>query len=212
MNGRDIVDSTADTAYAVDGKGRILAWNEAAEKTFGYTGKEVLGCRCWEVLDGRDMFGNRYCGESCPLRGMALTGEPLNRSQLHLKNSLGTRLHVEMSLLVVSGSTRHDREIVHLLRDPSLVEKHRFGQKANGLINGNGNGKLNGASNGHMHLSERQHEVLALLAEGQSTKEMAERLFLSPATVRHHVQEVLRRLKVHTRLEAVALSRRTGLI
>jgi two-component system nitrate/nitrite response regulator NarL len=47
-------------------------------------------------------------------------------------------------------------------------------------------------------------EVLRLLADGRSTKAVAEALHVSPATVRNHVQNVLAKLGVHSRLEAVA--------
>ena len=57
-------------------------------------------------------------------------------------------------------------------------------------------------------LTGRQTEVLDLLAAGRSTLEVAERLHLSPATVRNHVQQTMERLGAHNRLEAVALNRR----
>ncbi len=61
-------------------------------------------------------------------------------------------------------------------------------------------------------LTRRQHEVLQLLADGQSTAAMAEQLFLSEQTVRNHVRQVLRRLNTNSRLAAVAAARRYGLV
>lgn len=54
-------------------------------------------------------------------------------------------------------------------------------------------------------MSRRERDVLALLVEGLSQEAMAERLFLSPHTVRTHIQRALERLGVHSRLEAVSL-------
>ena len=54
--------------------------------------------------------------------------------------------------------------------------------------------------------------MLALLSDGQGTCEIAERLFITPATVRNHVKNLLAKLKVHSRLEAVSLARRVGLL
>ena len=50
--------------------------------------------------------------------------------------------------------------------------------------------------------------MLTLLALGVSTRDMAERLGVSQATIRNHVQSILGKLGVHSRLEAVALVRR----
>jgi DNA-binding NarL/FixJ family response regulator len=54
--------------------------------------------------------------------------------------------------------------------------------------------------------------VLALLAEGLTNPQIAERLFLSPKTVGIHVSRLLAKLGAHTRGEAVAIARRRDLI
>jgi DNA-binding NarL/FixJ family response regulator len=63
-----------------------------------------------------------------------------------------------------------------------------------------------------MHLTKRQLEVLRLLAEGRSTDEIATKLGLSTATVRNYVANLLLRLGVHSRLQAVVVARKAGLI
>jgi DNA-binding NarL/FixJ family response regulator len=61
-------------------------------------------------------------------------------------------------------------------------------------------------------LTSRQIEVLRLVAEGVPGREIATRLNMSPLTVRTHVQNILTRLGVHTKPEAVALAMRHGKI
>jgi DNA-binding NarL/FixJ family response regulator len=61
-------------------------------------------------------------------------------------------------------------------------------------------------------LTSREIDVLELLVEGVSTRGIAERLFVSVNTARNHVQRVLAKLGVHSRLEAVALATREGLV
>jgi PAS domain S-box-containing protein len=61
-------------------------------------------------------------------------------------------------------------------------------------------------------LTPRQREILELIDAGLSTIEMAERLTLSVDTVRNHVRSLLSELGVHTRLEAVVMARRLGLL
>jgi DNA-binding NarL/FixJ family response regulator len=61
-------------------------------------------------------------------------------------------------------------------------------------------------------LSERERQVLGMLARGWSNRRIAEACFLSLNTVRTHVQNVLVKLCVHSKLEAAALAVRQGLV
>ena len=61
-------------------------------------------------------------------------------------------------------------------------------------------------------LSARELEVLELFADGASTKTIADRLHLSANTVRNYSQAILTKLDVHSRLEAVAVAVRGGVI
>jgi len=61
-------------------------------------------------------------------------------------------------------------------------------------------------------LTPREREVLDLLAQGRSTDEIQERLFLSQHTVRNHVRNVLNKLQARTKLEAVVIAARAGLV
>lgn len=61
-------------------------------------------------------------------------------------------------------------------------------------------------------LSGREQEVLELMAEGLSNKEIGSRLFVSANTVRFHVRAILEKLGAASRTEAVVLGARTGLL
>jgi DNA-binding NarL/FixJ family response regulator len=61
-------------------------------------------------------------------------------------------------------------------------------------------------------LTEREREVLSLLARGRSTDEIVAALALSPHTVRNHIRNVLTKLNAHSRLEGVAIAGRAGII
>lgn len=60
-------------------------------------------------------------------------------------------------------------------------------------------------------LSRREREVLTLLADGRGTHDIARRLYVSPKTVRNHVANVLRKLDLPDRAQAIAAARRAGL-
>jgi DNA-binding NarL/FixJ family response regulator len=61
-------------------------------------------------------------------------------------------------------------------------------------------------------LTPREREVLVLLAEGAASKEIAARLGVSANTVRTHIQSILTKLQVHSRLEAAAFAIRSGVV
>ena len=61
-------------------------------------------------------------------------------------------------------------------------------------------------------LSEREREVLDLIAAGSTNKEIAEQLFLSPHTVKEHTSTLYRKLNARNRAEAVQRAQRIGLL
>jgi DNA-binding NarL/FixJ family response regulator len=61
-------------------------------------------------------------------------------------------------------------------------------------------------------LTQREREVLRLLADGLSNEEIGRRLFISPETVRTHVRKAMAKLEADTRTQAVAIALRQSLI
>jgi two-component system response regulator DesR len=60
--------------------------------------------------------------------------------------------------------------------------------------------------------SEREREVLALIAAGSTNREIAEQLYLSPHTVKEHTSALYRKLRARNRAEAVQRAQRIGLL
>ncbi|MBY8849077.1 response regulator transcription factor [Saccharothrix longispora] len=74
-------------------------------------------------------------------------------------------------------------------------------------------GKLTGrVPGGRGALTTREREALVLLAQGAGTEEIGERMGIARNTVRNHVQRVLEKLGARSKLEAVAIARRDGLL
>jgi DNA-binding NarL/FixJ family response regulator len=61
-------------------------------------------------------------------------------------------------------------------------------------------------------LTPREHQVLRALTEGLATREICEQLSITPNTLRTHVQNIMGKLHVHTKLEAVAFALRHHLV
>jgi len=62
------------------------------------------------------------------------------------------------------------------------------------------------------HLSERECEVLAALASGWSSREIAERLSIAPTTVKSHISSILTKIGAHARVQAVVFAYESGLV
>lgn len=69
-----------------------------------------------------------------------------------------------------------------------------------------------GSHRGRAELSTRELQVLLLLAEGRSTDEIVSELYVSVHTVRNHIRSILQKLHARSRLEAVAVAMRMGLV
>jgi NarL family two-component system response regulator LiaR len=65
---------------------------------------------------------------------------------------------------------------------------------------------------GEIHLSKREREILKLVASGMSYNAIADNLGISLSTVKFHIGNILSKLKVETRSEAIVVATKNGLI
>ena len=209
MIAAEIVEGTGAAAFAARPGEGIVAWNSAAEGLLGYTSRDVLGRPCFRVLAGRDVFGNRYCSDECALVRMARSREPIERFAIRYRHKDGRSILVDVSVVVVPNGAPSKVDLIHLLDARALEgaenatsSKRRFQSP-----------ECSGDRNlGRSPLTPREVEVLRLMAEGFGTRAIAAQLDISVATTRNHIQNILNRLEVHNRLEAVCVARRINLI
>lgn len=192
---------TGDTAFGVDRLGVIVLWNKAAEDSLGFPASRALGQKCWELLSGEDQNGNRYCCEHCPLREMNFRHEPVHGFRRTFKTASRESRQFDVSWLTVIDEPG-DEMLLHICR-PEM--KHQdavndFAPDMDPLLNELGT------------LSERETEILKLLAQKVSTRDIATSISISTRTVRTHIQHLMYKLRVHKRREAIEVARRLKLI
>jgi PAS domain S-box-containing protein len=193
---------TGDAAFAVDRRGVIVSWNPAAEELLGYSKAGAVGRHCWQLLSGKDLFGNRYCCERCPVREMALQHESVHGFEAFLNTASGGQKKFAINCIQVFGNNGDER-LLHICRALDEAAEHPHEHDAAGRPSANFH---RGA------LTTREHEVLNLLAEGKTTAEIASMMCISEATVRNHIQHTLYKLHVHNRLEAVVKGQQLDLV
>jgi PAS domain S-box-containing protein len=192
----DALAHTADGAFVIDAEGRIILWNRAAEKLLGYSAREVIGRPCCDIFMGRDDNGNRLCYRGCHVTSLVRLGDPVHSFDMQSRTKAGQHIWINVSTLI-SPDGHGGGLTTHLFRDVTetkellrLVQERLAGPPA--------------PADGAACLTRRELEVLRLMASGANTKVAAERLHVSRATVRNHVQNILGKLGVHSRLEAVS--------
>jgi PAS domain S-box-containing protein len=204
-----LLGRTADGVCAVNERGRIAFWNRSAEKILGYSARDVVGRACCEVFVGRDGVGNRLCYQGCHVLTLVKQGEPVQHFDMATRTKAGKPVWLDISILVLPGARPDTSTTVHLFRDVTASKeietlvRERLAQTLPPPSPG---------SEPPPELTRRELEILRLVAGGASTRAMAERLHVSPAIVRNHVQHILAKLGVHSRLEAAAYATRHRLL
>ena len=203
-----LLTNTADGVCAIGVDGRIVFWNRSAERLLGYPAREVVGKSCCDVFVGRDPAGNRLCYQGCHVQTLVKREESVEHFEMATRTKAGRPVWLDISILVVPGARRDATTTVHFFRDVTnahevyALVRERLAQTQPPPETGEP----------PPDLTRRELDILRLIAGGASTRAMAEKLHVSPATVRNHVQHVLEKLGVHSRLEAAAYATRRGLV
>lgn len=196
---------TGDGAVAIDGHGRILLWNRAAERIFGYRAHEVSGRTCCEVFGGH-REGPKLCHVGgCSTISLVSAGSA-HGIVTQMRTKIGDALVLVVSVAVTTAADGA-RLTVHVLHDVTATT-----MLAANVREGVGTVATGTRADGKARLTRREVDVLRLLAEGLNTARVAQRLDISRPTIRNHVQNIFGKLGVHSRLEAVAHATRNGLL
>jgi DNA-binding CsgD family transcriptional regulator len=208
----DILASGQPPAFASDSRDRIVFWNQGAAELFGRRSDEVLGRRCYEAIGGRDVFGNRFCYANCPVVSSVRSGEPVAGFELQVSaNGHGRRL-AHVTILRIPSVRPDLYSVVHILSPIDPEGRLARALAACGAVAEPLPGCALSAEPAAAAppLTTREREILQWVAAGLQNKEIAQKLDLSLATVRNHIHNILEKLAVHSKLEAVSLAFRSG--
>lgn len=213
----EVLSSSADGVYAVDGQQRIVYWNDAAERLLGRTRDEVLGRPCYEVMLGLDYEEHPFCRANCPTIAAVRRGQAVPNYDLATTRPDGTQVWLNQSIIPFRDSGKS--YAVHMFRDVSARRiAERIAQDTIRSVRALSDEERSLLLQGRPQptplprLTPRELETLGLLGEGLGTQQMADRMGVSRITVRNHVERLLAKLGAHSRLEAVMLGQRLGLI
>ena len=214
---KELIESTLDSAFAVNGEGLIVAWNQAAADLFNLPAKEAIGKACGQILQGMDECG-MVCSPECTIQQAVRKRHPVGNFDLQVKIG-DTRQWCNISVLIADEATFTLPYAIHiirpvdmrkrlelLVRDFVVTETHLPAEQVTTLISSTR------APAHDTELSVREIEVLRLLAKGGTTANIASQLHISRTTVNNHIQHILHKLDAHTRLEAIRRAEHAGLI
>lgn len=210
----DLLAESAAAAFAIDRSDRIIYWNHGAEVFFGRTAESVLGRFCFQTLEGRDSFGNLYCTRDCPIFSGALKGEAIAPFVMSYLGGDGAPRHVRVRAVALPAAGRAFTCLMHLVDAEGSQEVANLEERLRAVARGAGDApppppdpviSVN-------PLTTREREIIQLLSNGYAALNIAARLNLSHATVRNHIQNILRKLEVHSQVEAVSVAFRRGWI
>src|SRR6202162_890076 len=211
------ISRNGEAVFAVDSANRIILWNKSCERLLARPARSAIGKPCYEVLCGRDVNGNIYCHRDCAVAHQARErkDDPVRNFGLTAKTGDGKKKQISTSMFSIPSYHPALNTLVHVLRDAAGAPGAAEAPAARPDPQKEESDPLTPVtlSGGQtVVLTTREKEILRCLADGLGTAAIAKRLFIATVTVRNHVQSILHKLDVHTKVAAVVLAYRHGLV
>ncbi len=215
----EFIANSSDGVFAIDRRQSLVLWNERATEILGFTAQEVLGKKCYGIVGGRDAQGCNVCRRGCDAIASAQRLQPAPTADLATQTKGGAEVWLNLSTVIVPSRRGALFVLVHLFRE--VTRDHDVLGVAQDLADmvseGSRRKRISRSRDvssraARFELTRREREILTLLASCMSTDVIAERLSISTRTVRNHVNNILGKLDVHSRLEAVTYSIKNGLL
>jgi len=212
-----LVESTADPAFAVNGLHNIEFWNRSAETFFGIEANDVIGKCCGSIMEGDDECG-AFCSPQCSILKASSEHKPVQNFDLQMNTKKGKQW-CNVSILIADEDNSVVPFTIHVVR-PIDVRKRLESLLRDFVVNETAVEPDHAMSiisstrspSRETILTERELEILRLLAKGKTTSDVADALCISRTTVNNHTQHILKKFNAHSRLEAIRRAEHSGLI
>jgi PAS domain S-box-containing protein len=210
------IGTSPEATIAIDERGVVIGWNAAAEKLLGRDATDVLGKPCHEVMHGSSPAGVPICSADCAVMGLCREGKAARRYEMVANRPDGAELWLDVTSVTIDDDG-HPVSIHVLTESVSARRLARIAEDVAARLAaqqraGPGSPIDDAASAVGQALTAREVEVLRLVAAGTPTDVIARRLSLARNTVRNHIQNIESKLGAHTRIEAVVLALKAGLV
>lgn len=199
--------NSADAVFGISWSGRINFWNERCVRLTGLPFERVRERRCCEVLNGLELDGRPRCRQGCDVSRKMAHGISIPNYDMVIRTAAGESLVVNVSAFATPASMKEEIDVAGF-----LVLRRLDSQRLIQRLVAERLRPESAPAEGQPHLSSRELEVLALAADGLNSRRIAERLSVSPSTVKNHFTNILSKLAVHTRAEAVSKALRLNLL
>ncbi len=222
----DTMCNTADGVFIVDADQKIVRWNKGAERILKYSEAEVLNQNCYRVLAGRVHSDRLWCHANCTVQSCVAKGTPMENFDLLTLTNEGQPVWLNIS--VIYPADGNERFTAHILRDVTremnageaiddfLVKLGVHSSAVDAPQRDRASSTRTAAKTSPQEspqvLSRREIEVLRLLAEGLPTNALAQRLNISHFTARNHIQNILVKLDLHSKAQAVSYAFKKGIL
>ena len=195
----DFFVSLTGASFIIDPDGRIIRWSDGATELTGMTEAESLGRQVSDMVHARDHRGRKMGTPGCEVFRLADAHSPIRPFEAEILDAAGSPMRVRCVIMNVDAGTDAGRYLVFQLHPLTETDAPRVMPERAPVP-------------GRSRLTARENEVLRLLAQGRGTADIGKELAISPTTARNHIQSILRKLGVHSRLQAAAWAYRRGLV
>jgi DNA-binding NarL/FixJ family response regulator len=217
-----------EPAFAVNGSHRIVAWNDGAERLLGLRAEDVIGRRCFEALEIGDNSLCMACRYFASAQPADVNPAISALARHHLSFTIPVAVEGASRRVQVTTLAAHTRagqaRFVHLLQhatddaatepttEPTTEPMRSSPQHERPPTTLTESAESGSKLRRPEALTQRELEVLRLLGAGYSTDDIARSLSITRVTARNHVNKVLDKLGVNSRLQAVVIASQLQLI